>query len=210
MNIIIQLCIFELKLIVNNFNSGCVKMFRIRNIKKFTALIAVLTLIYNSSGYVITYQALIQFTKNYIHSAIERKEIDEEIILLSFKKSDIDEDKIDFKWKHEKEFKYNGGMYDIADRFETEDSIHFYCFYDHKENKLEENFNKHFEKDKEDKKHNSSSRILLSQLTDQYIISEYIFNYQNSELIYSNYIDTGYSVNELDVPSPPPKLSLSS
>ncbi|HSP87585.1 MAG TPA: hypothetical protein VLN45_05595, partial [Ignavibacteriaceae bacterium] len=144
-------------------------MFRINISKKIIAIAAILILIYNSSGYVLVYHQLILFTKNSIYKAIEKKEIHEKIILLSFKKSDIENGKVDFKWKHKKEFKYKGGMYDIVDRFETKDSIHFYCFLDHKEKQLEENFNKHFEKERDDKKSKSTSRILLTQqVTDQY------------------------------------------
>ncbi len=181
-------------------------MFRISTSKKIIAIAAALTLIYNSSGYVLVYQQLIHFTKSYIHSAIEKKEIHEKIILLSFKKSDIEEGKVDFTWKHKKEFRYNGGMYDIVERIETEDSIYFYCFYDHKENLLEANFNKHFEKEKEDKKHNSSGRTLLAQqITDQYFLTEYFFYSQQSELTYFVYLENENSLNEPGVPSPPPK-----
>src|SRR4030067_1306808 len=138
-------------------------MLRINASKKIIALIAALTLIYNSSGYVLVYQQLIHFTKVDIHSSIQKKEIDAEIILLSFKKSDIEKGKVDFKWKDKKEFRYNGGMYDIVEKTETEDSIHLYCFYDHKENLLEANFNKHFEREKKDK--NSSRTLIELQLT---------------------------------------------
>jgi hypothetical protein len=164
-------------------------------------------LIYNSSGYVLVYQQLIHFTKNYIHSAIEKKEIHEKIILLSFKKSDIEQGKVNLKWKDKKEFRYNEGMYDIVEKIESEDSIYFFCFFDNKENLLEANFNKHFEKEKEDKKRNSSGRNLLTQqTTDQYFITEDFFSYQQSELTYSLYLEKGNSLNEPDVPSPPPKL----
>jgi len=182
-------------------------MFRINNFKKIIAIVAALVLIYNSSGYVLVYQQLIQLTKNYIHNAIEKKEIDEEIILLSFKKSDIEEGKIDFKWKHKKEFRYNGGMYDIVERIDTADSVHFYCFYDHKENLLESNFNKHFDKENEDKKHNSAGRALLAQqITDLFFVTSDLFYTQESKLTYSPYLEKGNSLNEPEVPSPPPKL----
>ena len=182
-------------------------MFRINTNKKIIAVFAALVLIYNSSGYVLVYQQLIHFTKSYIHSAIEKKEIHEKIILLSFKKSDIEQGKVDFKWKHKKEFRYKGGMYDIVERIETEDSIHFYCFYDHKENLLEANFNKHFERERDDKKHNSSGRILLAQqIIDLFSFMPYLLYLQESKLSYTLFLQKGSSINEPEIPSPPPKI----
>jgi len=181
-------------------------MFRIINCTKIIAVLSAITLLYNSSGYVLVYQNLIHFTKISILSAIEKEEIDEEIILLSFKKSDIENGKIDFQGKHNREFRYNGGMYDIVERKETGDSIHFYCFYDNKENYLEANFNNHFEKEKEDKKHNSSNKTLLvQQITDQFFFKEKIFYPPESILTNSPYLEKGNSLSEPEVPSPPPK-----
>jgi hypothetical protein len=182
-------------------------MFSISVPKKIISVAAVLILIYNSCGYVFVYQQLIHFTKKSIHASIEKKSIHEKIILLSFKKSDIEQGKVDFKWKHKKEFRYKGGMYDIVERIETEDSIHFYCFYDHKENLLEANFSKHFERERDDKKHSSSGRILLAQqITDLFSVIPFLFYLQESKLSYSLFLEKGSSINEPEIPSPPPKI----
>lgn len=175
--------------------------------KKITAIIAALILLYNSSGYILVYQQLIMLTKYSNHLAIERKQVKEKIILLSFLKSDIENKTIDFIWKHSKEFKFNGSMYDIVDRIDTEDSVHFYCFLDKKENKLKADFNKHFEHNKEDKKNNSSGRALLAlQVMDMFSNNTTLNPITCSNKKYSPYFEQGYLCNEPEIPSPPPKV----
>ena len=44
---------------------------------------------------------------------------EEMIELLIFNKEDIENNKIDFRWIHSREFKYNGDMYDIVTKEET-------------------------------------------------------------------------------------------
>lgn len=174
--------------------------------KKVTAVIAALILIYNTSGYVIVYQQLIMLTKYSNHLSIEKKQVKEKIILLSFLKSDIENKTIDFIWKHSREFKFNGSMYDIVERIDSADSVHFYCFLDKKENKLKADFNKHFEHNKGDQKNNSKGRtIAAQQLTDlfhsQLTSTEPVCFRQK----YSSYLETTYQGNEPEIPSPPPK-----
>jgi len=174
--------------------------------KKILTVIAVLILIFNSGGYVIVYQQLIMLTKYSNHLAIERKQVKEKIILLSFLKSDIENNTIDFIWKHSREFKFNGSMYDIVERIDSNDSVHFYCFLDKKENRLKADFNKHFEKDKEDKKNNSSASALLAQqIMDMFSTTTALNPLSCSNKNYSPYLVKGYLFNEPEIPSPPPK-----
>jgi len=46
----------------------------------------------------------------------------EEIQILVFDKSDIQNSIVDFRWIHSNEFKYNGDMYDIVKKEENEKS----------------------------------------------------------------------------------------
>lgn len=173
---------------------------------RITALIAAITLLYNTSGYVIVYQQLTTLAKHSNHLAIEKKQVKEQIILLSFNKTDIKNGNIDFIWKHSKEFKYNGSMYDIVERIDSEDSVYFYCFLDEKENKLEANFNRHFEKDKEEKSRNSSGGTMLAQLiTDLYLSTQSLNSLNCYRQNYSPSSEVAYTYNEPDIPSPPPK-----
>lgn len=57
----------------------------------------------------------------------------EELILLKFNKTEIQQE---LKWEHSKEFEYNGEMYDVVEKHIEGDSIYYWCWWDHKETKL--------------------------------------------------------------------------
>ena len=71
---------------------------------------------------------------------------EEMIELLIFNKDDIENNKIDFRWIHSREFKYNGDMYDIVTKEETAEQLIVYVINDTKEKKLEEEFEKRVHK----------------------------------------------------------------
>ncbi len=77
---------------------------------------------------------------------------EEMIELLIFNKKDIQEGKINFRWIHSREFKYNGDMYDIVKKEETDRQLFFYCINDTKEKKLEEEFEKRVHKNSSEDK----------------------------------------------------------
>lgn len=181
-------------------------MQRISISKKLIAIFAALILVYNTSGYIIVYQQLISLTRYNNHKAIEKKQVKEKIILLSFLKSDIENKSIDFVWKHSREFKFNGSMYDIVERYDTKDSVHFYCFIDKKENKLKADFNKHFEHNKADKKNNSGGRTTpVTQVTDMFHSASSVIEPQGNRQEYFSSPGIFYYNNHPDIPSPPPK-----
>lgn len=189
-----------------NAENSILMMNRISILKKLTVITAALILIYNTSGYIIVYQHLISMTRYNNHQAIEQKQVKEKIIILSFLKSDIEDKRIDFVWKHSREFKYNGSMYDIVERYDTEDSVHFYCFLDKKENKLKADFNKHFENNKGDKKNNSGGRTIPApQVTDMFHSASSVIGQDSNRQEYFCSLESTYQNNDPDIPSPPPK-----
>ena len=56
-----------------------------------------------------------------------------ELVLLKFSKA---ETTTKLKWKHSKEFEFNNQMYDIVDKVVSKDSIHYWCWWDFEETKL--------------------------------------------------------------------------
>jgi hypothetical protein len=58
---------------------------------------------------------------------------DSELVLLRFHK---DATKTDLRWKHSREFEYQGQMYDIVKTQESGDSIFYYCWWDYEETQL--------------------------------------------------------------------------
>jgi hypothetical protein len=184
-------------------------MFKITAGKKLIAILVAAVLLYNSSAYVLVYLPLIQLTKLIISESIEKNKVDEELVKLSFNKTDLAEGKIDFLWKDKHEFRYNESMYDIVDRFETNDSIYFICFLDEKENNLEVNFKKHYEKERTDKNTHSSNRVnLVQQTVDLFSYPASKFFPQISNQNYLTARQYFYSFNNPEVPSPPPKSFL--
>jgi hypothetical protein len=131
---------------------------------------------------------------------------EEMIELLIFNKEDIENNKIDFRWIHSREFKYNGNMYDIVTKEETDKQLIVYVINDTKEKKLEEEFEKRVHKNStEDKQIPSVIKYSLSisepvqqEQIGVALVNETVFNYWRTDSYKSLY---------LDIPSPPPRLT---
>ena len=91
------------------------------------------------------------FASTYVFLKLQKKQIKKEIkwkmiagldkdelVLLKFTK---EEAQIKLRWEHSKEFEYNGEMYDIAQKSTQGDSIFYWCWWDHKETKLNQQLN---------------------------------------------------------------------
>ncbi len=163
-------------------------------------------LIFNSSGYLLLYITSTHFVKKFVIKKLLNHELDHEIILLAISKKDIQSKKVSFEWIHSKEFRFNGKMYDIKNNLSDNDSLRFYCYYDDKENLLEELFYKYSTSEKETKKHTNSinfiSFLSLFLSDDKY----FEINFTGTKLIF-------VAVNQLtepliDVPTPPPQFFL--
>jgi hypothetical protein len=57
----------------------------------------------------------------------------DELVLLSFGREEAESE---LRWEHSKEFEYDGEMYDVVERSATPDSLHYWCWWDHKETEL--------------------------------------------------------------------------
>jgi len=79
----------------------------------------------------------IQHRKKMLRKEIKRKIIaglnDAELVKLKFANSEIQKK---LKWKHSKEFEFNGEMYDIVKTKKTADSTEYYCWWDSEESSL--------------------------------------------------------------------------
>ncbi len=62
----------------------------------------------------------------------------EELTLLKFSKTEADEL---LHWEHDKEFEFNGQMYDIVEHGESGDSLWFLSYWDHHETKIKRKLN---------------------------------------------------------------------
>ncbi len=132
---------------------------------------------------------------------------EEMIELLIFNKKDIQEGKIDFRWIHSREFKYNGDMFDIVKKEETEDQLIIYCINDTKEKKLEEEFEKRVHKNSLEDKNLPANKNIINILLSEPIQGEQISNDLVYELSFNNWSSDFYQSSFLDIPSPPPRLA---
>ena len=131
----------------------------------------------------------------------------EELVeLLVFNKEDLLEQKIDFRWIHSREFKYNGEMYDVVKKEEDDKQVFLYCINDEKEKNLEEEFEKAVHKNSSENKQRSVSYNYFNILLSEPVQSEQIgvalvyeceFNYSRTDTYNSPY---------LEIPSPPPRI----
>lgn len=129
-------------------------------LKNFLSAIIISILLLNSSGYILLYFSSTHFVKKYVIKKLLNSELDKEIILLSISKKDIEENKVSFKWIHSREFRFNGKMYDIKKNLSDADSLRFLCYYDDKENLLEELFHNFSKSENENHKQRNSINIL--------------------------------------------------
>lgn len=57
----------------------------------------------------------------------------EELVLLKFTPAQA---QADLQWEHSKEFEYQGQMYDVVETSVRNDTIYYWCWWDHEETKL--------------------------------------------------------------------------
>lgn len=177
------------------------------NIKNYLAILIISLLLFNSSGYILLYVSSLHFVKKYIINALDNNEYDKEIFLLTISKKDIADGKVSFKWIHSREFRYNGNMYDIKKNLSDEDSLRFYCYFDEKENLLEQLFHK-FAKSESDKSKQKQININLLSFIGLFFNSETTTSYRfMGTKIMSPTIYFQEQFN-FEVPTPPPQILL--
>jgi septum formation inhibitor MinC len=131
---------------------------------------------------------------------------EEMIELLIFNKEDIENNKIDFRWIHSREFKYNGDMYDIVKKKETDKQLIVYVINDTKEKKLEEEFEKRVHKNSsEDKQRSATNNNNFVSIAEP-VRSVQIEIAIAHESVLNNLRANSYNSLHLDIPSPPPRL----
>ena len=131
---------------------------------------------------------------------------EEMIELLIFNKEDIENNKIGFRWIHSREFKYNGDMYDIVNKEETDKQLIVYVINDTKEKKLEEEFEKRVHKNSTENKH-LPSIIKYSLSISEPVQQEQIGIAPVNETVFNYWRTDSYKSLHPDIPSPPPRLT---
>lgn len=80
----------------------------------------------------------LQLRKYQVRKEVKKKIIAgisrDDLVVLKFSKKETN---TVLKWKHSKEFEYHGEMYDIVETEFHNDSVIYYCWWDHEETQLE-------------------------------------------------------------------------
>jgi hypothetical protein len=175
---------------------------------KFVAILISVLFLYNSFGYIFLYFPTGIVIKHMVQKSIKEKKMKpEDLSILAFKISDLENKKYDFIWKKPgKEFRFNGRMYDIESKSIRADTIYYTVYYDHKENILEELFSLQQTENKKDKSQSSVNRVLLAGLYFEqikYLAQEINFCQTFNLPLDKN--EAGFINHTIEVPSPPPR-----
>ncbi|MCF8219715.1 MAG: hypothetical protein K9J21_12140 [Bacteroidales bacterium] len=150
--------------------------------------------------------------KHIVKKQVKRQMINgidkEELELLKFSKKEIH---TQLRWEHSKEFEYKGQMYDIVEKIVKEDSIFYWCWWDHEETKLNKKLsnlaNNAF---RDNPKKQKKNQQLFSYLKSLYFDEPFIWHsnnpmqYKAANFYYSDF----YKSINLTPPSPPPNNTL--
>ncbi|MBK7629434.1 MAG: hypothetical protein IPJ23_01695 [Ignavibacteriales bacterium] len=184
-------------------------MIRFNILTKYVYIILAIVIIYNSFGYVMLYFPATSIIKAVVGKSIKDKKIKpEDLSILVFSIDELKNNKYDFIWeKPEKEFRFNGKMYDIEDKKETEDSVYYTCYYDHKENIIEELFSLQFADHTKDTTTNFTQRVILVGLYSENIDIAYSKHFNDNIKSIPLPIKEAVTPNPIeDIPTPPPRL----
>ena len=128
------------------------------------------------------------------------------IELLIFNKNDILNNRINFRWIHSHEFKYNGDMYDIVEKKETDVQLIVYCINDTKEKKLEEEFEKRVRKNSSGDKNRPNINNINFNFLSEPAQTEELNLYVALRVEFFCFDTNLYKSFLADTPSPPPRL----
>ena len=138
--------------------------------------------------------------KRQMISGIDKKDLE----LLKFSKK---ETQTKLRWEHSKEFEYKGQMYDIVEKIVKEDSVYYWCWWDHEETKLNKELsslaNNAF---RDDPKKQKRQQQLFSYLNSLFFTPGFTWHSDNS-IQYKTpnfYYNEFYKSIYITPPSPPP------
>jgi len=176
---------------------------------KCVSIILTALFIYSSIGYLVLYFPARTVIKYFVQKSLQDNEIEKDrLCTLVFNINELKANKYDFIWeKPDKEFRFEGKMYDIENIEFKGDRIIYTCFYDHKENILEEFFALQFSDHKKDKTQNYFQRLVLAGIYSEEINNlNTNFDNQTVSNIPLQTTDAGLLNYISEVPNPPPRI----
>jgi hypothetical protein len=108
------------------------------------------------------------------------------------------------EWIGKNEFEYNGSMYDVVKKGETNQYYSFYCLNDQNEEILIKNYNRQFDNNK-DKTTQHSSRTFVTLVAPAILKNKTSIKRTDTVSSITNYLSFNYQSIWLDKLTPPPK-----
>lgn len=130
----------------------------------------------------------------------------EELVLLKFTE---EEKQSLLKWKHAKEFEFDGEMYDIVEFEVKNDTCYYWCWYDHAETKLNKQLDELLTFTMRDNLKHQESKNRLNVFFKSLYFAEHIDKKNFSLLAITNGLYSHTSLYQsvyYSPPNPPPKL----
>jgi hypothetical protein len=168
-------------------------------LKRLISFLLILSIFCSLIGYYLIFKIEQFQVKERVEREILKNIPEEELTIII-----IPQDKMDqIKWTEEnKEFKYNGEMYDLVKSIKRGDTIHYYCYNDVQETKLITILDK-LVKEQSD---NSKTKTLQKQTHINYFFqrSTSLLNSQISTITFNDIV-IHYKSIKRDIIPPPPK-----
>jgi len=177
----------------------------LKKLKKIISIVILSLFVYNTIGFLAIHPFMSMYYKYMGMLRADMPSEEEMIELLIFNKEDIEKGRIDFRWIHSREFKYNGDMYDIVTKEVTDEQLIVYVINDTKEKKLEEEFEKRVHRNSTENK-NLPTIVKYSSSISEPVFSNqinFILDYQSA---FDCRLNDLYKSLYFDIPSPPPRL----
>jgi len=176
--------------------------------KRVIALILIFSIfVSNSIGVILVYNQIKFYHKRVIKTSIRNNSFTQLVEVLAFSKSGINEKIYDLKFLEENEFRFNGRMYDVISKWETQDSIFYKCINDTKEEELEFAFVQFVVNNNNRQDLPLPIKQILKSLNIDLFYSGFSSNFSNLNFDYLNFSSSDKLVIiYLEVPSPPPRI----
>lgn len=172
----------------------------------FILILAIFTS--NSVGVIIIFNQIKNYHKRTIRNLISKNSFNQVIEQLSFSKNDLKQRKYILDFMEEHEFRFNGKLYDILSKWETEDSVFYRCLNDTKEEEMEKAFVEFVVNN-----NRQDLPLPIKQLLN--FLNLELFNisaYQNPFIQEIKFYKQDFSENILDnledIPVPPPRFQV--
>lgn len=174
--------------------------------KKAASILLLCIFLFNAVGYIVVFKIAQLEARKEIKIKIKLGLPDRELTAIEFKKDNLET----IHWvKENKEFYYQGKLYDVVKKNEKETSIVFYCIDDKKEHALFASLDKHVDTfiSSQYSKKSSSSKKLNEHVLKIYFSHTHNFHFStNSTIVNYSFSAKNYQSEFPETNSPPPEF----